>query len=103
MSPILVSRNRMMNTFIMVTLTPHVRDSSYDQSMLFHSKKALLFPSVWPGTEYTSTLIQEELTKLLWKPPGYYLFPHRQSTQECEDFVKWLILTLYVRDSLEDK
>ena len=25
--------------------------------MLFHSKKALLLPSVWPGTEFTWALI----------------------------------------------
>ena len=39
-------------------ITPtYIRDSSWDKSMLFHSKKALLLPSVWPGTEYTWALI----------------------------------------------
>ena len=57
MFSILTSRNRMMNTFIIVKILPHGRDSSEDKSMLFHSKKAFLLPVVWPGTEYTRTLI----------------------------------------------
>ena len=57
MFSILTSRNRMMNTFVIVKIPPHVRDSSKDKSMLFHSKKAFLLPAVWPGTEYTRTLI----------------------------------------------
>ena len=47
----------MMNTFIIVKIPPHGRDSSEDKSMFFHSKKAFLLPEVWPGTEYTRTLI----------------------------------------------
>ena len=41
------------NTFYTEQLqTAASGDSSWDKSMLFHSKKALLLPSVWPGTEY---------------------------------------------------
>ena len=36
--------------------SPHVRDTS----MLFHSTKAFLLPSVWPGTEHTWALIWKE-------------------------------------------
>ena len=53
MFPILTNRKKMMNTFIIVNATPHLGDSSWDDSMLFHSKKAFLLPSVWPGKEYT--------------------------------------------------
>ena len=55
-----MSWNRMMETFIMVNITPTCKRwdvSSWDKSMLFHSKKALLLPAVWPGTEYTWALI----------------------------------------------
>ena len=55
--PILTSRNRMMNTFVIVNITPHIRDSVEDKSMLAHSKKAFLLPSIWPGIEYTRVLI----------------------------------------------
>ena len=50
-------RNSMMNTFIIVNITPHVRDSLEDKSMLVHSKKIFLLPSAWQGTEYTWGLI----------------------------------------------
>ena len=46
MFPILMSRNSLMNAFII-----------HATSMLFHSKKALLLPSLLPGTEYTWALI----------------------------------------------
>ena len=42
----------MMNTFIIVNVVPHTEDKS-----IVHSKKALLLPSDWPGTEYTWALI----------------------------------------------
>ena len=51
------SSNRVMNTFIIVKITPHVRDSLEDKSMLVHSKKAFLLPSVCSQTEHTWTLI----------------------------------------------
>ena len=43
-----------MNTFIAVnniTLT-YVRNNLEDKSMLFHSRKGLLLPLVWPETEH---------------------------------------------------
>ena len=58
--PIPTSRNRMMNTFIIViivNISPYVRDLE-DKSMLVHSKKTFLLPSVWPGTEYTWALFE---------------------------------------------
>ena len=51
-----------------------VRDSSWDKYMLFHFKKALLPPSVWPGTKYTwRTHLKEELTNLFCKLSRYSL------------------------------
>ena len=57
MFPILTSRNKMMSTFIINNITPHVKDSSLDKFMLFYSKKTFLLLSVSPGTEYTWALI----------------------------------------------
>ena len=38
------------------------------------------------------------------KPTGYSLFPHKQSRHKCENVANMInILTLHVRDSLEDK
>ena len=51
------SRNKMMNTFLIVNITPHVRNSLDNKSMLVHFKKAFLLSSVRPGTEYTWALI----------------------------------------------
>ena len=55
------SRNRMMITFIyiIVNITPTCKRKFIllDKTVLFHSKKAFLLPSVWPGTEYTWSLI----------------------------------------------
>ena len=55
------SRNRMMNTFIyiIVNITPTCKRKFIllDKTVLFHSKKAFLLPSVWPGIEYTWSLI----------------------------------------------
>ena len=88
MFPILTSRNTMMNTFITVNITPTWGDSSWDKSMLFHSKKALLLPSVWPGTEYTWALIWKKSLIICFESyQGIpYLFPYRQSRQEFEHF-----------------
>ena len=47
------SRNRMISTFIIVNITPHLRDILEDKLMLVHSKNAYLLPSVWPGIEDT--------------------------------------------------
>ena len=57
MVPNPTSRNRMVNTFTIVNIIPHVRDSLEDKSILFHSKKVFFLPSVWSGTEYTWALI----------------------------------------------
>ena len=46
-----------MNPFMIVNITPHVRDSLEDESTPFHSNKAFLLPSVWLGAEYTCALI----------------------------------------------
>ena len=55
------NRNRMMNTFIIINITLHVWDSLKDKSMLFHSKKAFLFPSVWRKIEYTWALFWKKI------------------------------------------
>ena len=44
------SRNRMMNTFIIVNII-------HSYKRFPNPKKAFLLPSVWPGTEYTLALI----------------------------------------------
>ena len=75
-------------------ITPtYIRDSSWDKSMLFHSKKALLLPSVWPGTKYTSALIWKKSLLICFESyQGIpYLFPYRQSRQEFEHFANGYI------------
>ena len=47
----------MMNTFIIVNITQHVRDGLEDKSMIVPSKKAFFLPSVWPETKCTWALI----------------------------------------------
>ena len=51
------SRNRMINTFTIVNITLHVRDSIEDTSILVQSKNIFLLPSVWSGTDYSWALI----------------------------------------------
>ena len=98
-----------MNTFIIVNIIPYVRDSSQDKSMLFHSKKAFLFPSVWPGTEYAWALISKSKKSLLICFESYQgiLYSHTgRVDSESVQNVKTLIMVninLYVRDNLEDK
>ena len=46
------------NTFITL---PHICKSLEDKSMVIHSKNLFLFPSVYPGTEYTSAPIWKEI------------------------------------------
>ena len=71
------SRNRMMNSFIIVNITPYAIDSLEDKSMLVHFKKA--FPLTPLGHSFERRAYY--LTALFWKLPGYSLFPHRQSRQ----------------------
>ena len=75
-----------MNIFRIVNTTPHIRDSSREKSMLFHSKKTSLFPSVSPGTEYTWALTWKKSLLICFESyQGVpYLFPYRQSRQEFE-------------------
>ena len=48
------SRNRKMNTIIIVNITPTCKRYSLEnESVLVHSKKAFLLLSVGPGTKYT--------------------------------------------------
>ena len=55
----------MMNTFMIVNITPTCKTCLEDMFMLFHYKKAFLLPLVWPGTEYNlGTHLKEELTNL---------------------------------------
>ena len=70
MFPILTSRNRMRNTFIIVNITP--RYKRWHTSMHFRSKKAFIIPSVWSGAEYTWALI--------WKKSWLICFESYQGT-----------------------
>ena len=65
------SRNRMINTFIIVNITPACKSSLENKSILVHSIKTFVLPSIWPGTEYTclGTHLKEEPTDLFWKLP----------------------------------
>ena len=74
--------------------------------MFFRSKKFLLFPSVWSGTEYRylGTHLEEEPNSLYWSYQGIpYLFPYSQSRQEFDHFANGYINPFIVKDSLEDK
>ena len=72
--------------------------------MLFHSKKAFLFPSVWPGTEYTWALICKKSLLICFESYQDILYSH---TSRVEKNVNTLLMVnidpIYVRDSLEDK
>ena len=66
------------------TLPPHERDSLDDKSMLVHSKKAFLLPSVWSGTEYTQALIWKKSLLICFENYQCMVFPillHIQSRQ----------------------
>ena len=72
---IFTSRNRMTITFIIVSnsINPtcgHVSVVMWScqvYSMLFQSKKTILFPSVWPGPEYTWALICKKSSLICFK------------------------------------
>ena len=107
MFPIPSSRNRMMNTYLIVNINPLSPEIVYKMRLCFSPfQKALPSPfSLARNKIYLGTHLKEELTNLFWKLTGYSLFSHRQSTwQEFEHFANMVkIITLYVRDSLEDK
>ena len=96
----------MMKIFIKVNinypLMYEIVHGSWDKSMLFHSKKALLHPSAWPGTEYTWVLILKKSLLVCFE--SYQSIPYSH-TGRLDRNVKilWLTLSLYVGDSLEDK
>ena len=93
MFPIPTSKNRMMNTFIILyftslskTLLPHARDSLENKFMLSIPKG---FPSPFSLTKsriYSGTHFKEVLTNVFSKLPEYFPFQDRQSRQECEHF-----------------
>ena len=56
-----------MDTFRIVNITPHVRDSLEDKFALAHSKNTFLLPSVWPGTEHTRALISKKSLLICFK------------------------------------
>ena len=98
MFPILTSRNRLINTFIIVDITPtcNVRDSSWDKSMLFCSKKESLLPSVWPGTEYTWALIWKK-TLIICFESYQGIYPHTGRVDMNLTILLIVILTLYCK------
>ena len=84
LSLITSSKNRMINTFIIVNVTP----SSF--------QKGLPSPfSLARNKIYLGTHLKEELTNLFWRLTGSSLFPHKQNSQECEHFANMVnIITL---------
>ena len=78
MFPIITSRNRMMNTFVIVNITPHVTDGSKD-----------LFHSVWPGTEYTRVLIWKKSLLICFESYHGILYSHT-------DRVDWNLNILFM-------
>ena len=84
--PIHTSRNRMMNTFTIVTITHSPFSSARNR-------------------KYLGTYLREKLTNLFWKLPGYSLFPHSQNRQKNVNTLLMVNInvTLDVRDSLEYK
>ena len=81
------SRKRMMNTFIMVNITPVCRDNLEDKSMLVPSKKELPSPfSLIRKRIYLGTHLKEELTDFFWKLPGYSLFGQAEKNEDGEHF-----------------
>ena len=81
------SRNRTINTFIIVNFT------------FSPLEKDLPSPfSLARNRIYLGTHLKEELTNSFWKLKGYSLFPHRQSRKECEHFANMVnIITLCKR------
>ena len=73
-----------------------------DKSMLFHSKKALLLPSAWLRTEYTWALIWKKSLLACFESYQGISYSHTGRVDRNLNIL-WLTLTLYVRDSLEDK
>ena len=76
-------------------------------SMLALSKKIFLLLSVWPGTKYTRALIWKKNSLIGFESYHGMVVPipsDRQSRQRMLNTLLMVnIVTLYVRDSLEDK
>ena len=68
-------------------------------------EKGLSSPvSLARNREHLGTHLKEELTNFFSNPTGYSLFLRKQSRQKCANIANMVnILTLHVRDSLEDK
>ena len=82
MFPILTSRNRIINTFMKVNITPTCKRQFIAQVSAFPFQKSIPSPfSLAKNRIYLGTHLKKELTSLFWKLPGYSLFPHRQSRQ----------------------
>ena len=90
------SRNKMMNTFIIVNINPTCKRwfMRIPESMLVHSKKAFLLYSVWPGTEYNWALIWKKSLLICFENYQgiYFLFLHRQSRQRMVNNLLMVII-----------
>ena len=87
MFPIPASRNRIMNSFMIVNITPTFKLYFRGKVYAFTLQKGLPFPFSFARNRiYLGTHLKEELTNLFGKLPRYPLFPHRQSRQACEHF-----------------
>ena len=70
------SRDRMMNTFIIVSITPIYKRELEDKSMLLHSRKTFILLSVWPGTDYIWAIIWKKSFSLLICFESYQGIPY---------------------------
>ena len=82
----------MMNTFMIVNITPHVRDSLEDTSMLSHSKKSFLLPSVWLGAKYTWALIERRSLLICFK--SYRSVPYFRTCRADRNANPLLMVTI---------
>ena len=71
------SRNRMMNTFIIVNITPICKRQFRGYIYACPHQKGPPYHFTWALIWKKSLL----LTALFWKLPGYSIFPHRPSRQ----------------------
>ena len=78
-----------------LALSPHVRDSQEDKSILVYFKKVFLIRSVWPVTKYT---FEKRAYWLVLKATmvWYLLFPTHQSRQRMVNTLLMVKITVLV-------
>ena len=76
------SRNRMMNTFIIINIIP--TSKRYFRGLIYACPLQKGFPSPFSLARnriYLDTRLKVGITDLFWKLPGYSLLPYKQSRQ----------------------